>query len=188
MSWLEFIAKIISALAWPTAFLVALFMLRKHIISLIPGLRRLKYKDIELEFSESLKELTRKVPTEVLPEAIPQETNETFDHLSRLATISPRAAILESWIIVEAAAAEAIEKLKIAPYRSGPIPAIKLGEYLKRAEVLNDHSREVFDSLRYLRNQAVHSSEAEFAPKDVGQYIDLAITLAQKIQSYSKNS
>jgi hypothetical protein len=66
MSWLEFIAKIISALAWPTAFLVALFMLREHIVSLVPGLRRLKYKGIELEFSESLKELTRKAPTKVL--------------------------------------------------------------------------------------------------------------------------
>lgn len=57
MDRLTFTAEAIKALAWPMALVVVALMIRKPVIQLLPFLRRLKYKEIEFEFSKELEQL-----------------------------------------------------------------------------------------------------------------------------------
>lgn len=61
MDVLTFISELIKSLAWPVAIIILVILLRKPIVELIPLLRRLKYKDLELEFSQEVTELKAEV-------------------------------------------------------------------------------------------------------------------------------
>ena len=52
-----FISEITKALAWPATLIVVLLLLRKPLISLIPFMRKLKFKELEMEFSEQVQAL-----------------------------------------------------------------------------------------------------------------------------------
>jgi hypothetical protein len=52
MDWLQFISSIVQSLvslAWPAAFVAAVWMFREKLIQLLPQLRA-KYKDVEISF------------------------------------------------------------------------------------------------------------------------------------------
>jgi len=57
MDWLTFVTKIIESLAWPVSIVVIVLILKKPISALLPLLRNLKYKDLELSFGEELKKV-----------------------------------------------------------------------------------------------------------------------------------
>ena len=61
MDVLTFISEIIKALAWPLAVVTLVFLLRRPVIEVFPLLRRLKYKDIELEFAQEVSQLEAEV-------------------------------------------------------------------------------------------------------------------------------
>ena len=49
MDWLTFISNLIDSLAWPVALVIALLAFRKPLTSVIPMLKRLRYKELEVE-------------------------------------------------------------------------------------------------------------------------------------------
>jgi len=65
MDWLTFFSKIIDSIIWPLVIIVAGIILRKPLSSLIPLLRKLKYKDFEAEFSKEVSELRHIVKKEI---------------------------------------------------------------------------------------------------------------------------
>src|SRR5438270_2509576 len=86
------IIKAIASLAWPAAFVAAVWLFREKLIELLPNLR-VKHKDWEVSFrlNEAEKE-ARSLPP-VAPEALP--TPEETSRFDQIAKVSPRAAILE---------------------------------------------------------------------------------------------
>ncbi len=52
MSWKQFVASIVSSLAWPTIVLVVLLVFRNELQKVIQGLAHFKYKDLELDFEK----------------------------------------------------------------------------------------------------------------------------------------
>src|SRR5215204_1277124 len=107
MTWMTFIATLIQALAWPVTVLTIFFLLRRHITGLLPRVRQLKYKDVEISFDERVRELAAEasetLPKPTAPAKLPDGEISQLDALARL---SPRAAVLEAWIPVERAALE----------------------------------------------------------------------------------
>jgi len=108
---LTFVAEIVKALAWPTSILLLVLTLRKPIGELIPFLRKLKYKEIEMEFSCELAELkaevlpvleqfTRQDGTshgEQLAATCPKDRlGNKYDELIHMANFSTRVAIMDS--------------------------------------------------------------------------------------------
>ena len=55
MDWLTFITKIVEAAAWPGACLAVLLVIRNELPAIARSLRKLKFKDMELEFGEAAK-------------------------------------------------------------------------------------------------------------------------------------
>lgn len=137
-----------------------------------------------MEFGESAKEV-RKKTTEQIPPSVEAPDLPIDDLRARLyetAEFSPRAGILEAWLLVETAAIELVRARGINEFRSHPGPQ-RLGTYLVKAQALTAGQQEVFERLRQLRNEAVHRAEAEFTTAAARDYIDAAFMIAAYFRS-----
>lgn len=179
MDILDFIASLIESLAWPVTLFLILFLFRKQVAGLLPLLRRLRYKDFELAFEKQVEEAQAKADREHLPQA--RELEDELDSLVEIAFVSPRAAILEAWLKVEAAAAEAVSRHGLE-LRGRERTPLQLGEALNRAEVIDRGILDVYEQLRDLRNKAVHGPEVTFSPSVVRDYISLALSLVDHLR------
>ena len=182
MDWLEFVSSLVGSLAWPACVVGVAFLIKAEIPQLAGGLRRLKYKDLELEFEESSREVADKVK-QALPAGnegfliMGQNKAELEKRLGYVSGLAPRAAILEAWLLVESAAIDAIRKSGAASFTSMPGPT-RLRQYLEKASLLNNEQYAVFEMLRNLRNKAVHGLDAEFTSSAVNNYVESALQMA----------
>jgi hypothetical protein len=186
MDVLTFIAKLVEALAWPMVVAGILLYLRKELPTILRSLRKLKFKDVEMEFGDAAIALaveTRRVMPPPKPdvEVMGESENRAADRLDAIAELSPRAAILEAWLIVEASAADLIRKKGLSSLNSTPGP-LRLKEGLRRAEVLTPPQEDAFEHLRRLRNEAVHAPDAQFTPAAVSSYIESALAMAAYLE------
>jgi hypothetical protein len=184
MDPLTFVVELVKALAWPVTALIILFVLRRPIEKLLPLVQRVKYGGIELDFGLQVQELAVKLSRE-LPASLEagEASRRTREHLNRLSEYSPRAVVLEGWLLLEEAAIEASKsrdlKLSSRELRS----PILLGHALERAGIFDEDMLEIFHRLRNLRNAAAHASEYSFSPESAREYAALAIRLADFIRS-----
>jgi hypothetical protein len=192
VDWLTFISKIIEALAWPGAFLAVLLVIRKELPAIVRSLRRFKFKDVELEFGEAARAVAADAK-EAVPPSKPdvrlagQPKEEMALRLAAIAELSPRAAILESWLQVEAAAVDVIRKRTTSNLSSMPGP-MRLRDNLIRFEVINSRQAAVFENLRELRNKAVHFPDAEFTKASVDSYIEAALAMAAYLEGVAADA
>lgn len=192
MDWLTFISKVIEAIAWPSVVVAVLLYLRKELPSIVKSLRKLKFKDMELEFGEAAialaAETKRVVPAAKTGITIQGQDEETVvARLSTIAELSPRAAILEAWLLVEGAAADLLRNQRVTTLSANPGP-MRIREGLRRAEVLTPPQEAAFERLRRLRNEAVHAPDAEFTGAAVAGYIQSAVAMAVYLEDIASMS
>ena len=190
MDWLTFIASIVGSLAWPSVVVGVLLFLRKELPSIVRSLRKLKFRDVEMEFGEAAKALAAEtklaVPTSGVDFTIlGQSYNAVLNRLNDLAEISPRATILEAWLLVETSAANYLGKHHDALRATYPGP-LRILEGLRQAEVLTLPQEAAFEHLRRLRNDAVHTPEAEFTSKSVSNYVESALAMTAYLEGISQ--
>lgn len=162
MDFLTFLATIVGSLAWPVSMLVALFMLRRPITKLLPSLRRLRYKELEVDFGKELEKIEAvmdtveektqpkgELPVEVQQEPLPKTRTEL---LEKIADLSPNAAILESWRNVERTLDFYFSSRGIERPRSGQTI---LG-HLDYDTNFPPQLVSAYQELRLLRNRAAH--------------------------------
>ena len=183
MDWLQFVASIVGSLAWPGVVLAAVILLRRPLAALLPLLRRLKYKDLEVEFDREVRELREEAAAALppLPRAVPSAIPEE-NALLELASVSPRAAVVEAWLLVESAARRAIERRGMRPEAERALSGPQLTRTLMHAEVLDNATRAVFDRLRMLRNQAVHAQDFAVGEASAREYVELSLALARRLE------
>ncbi len=183
MDWMTFLASVISSLAWPAVVLVIVVLLRKPLAGLIPLLQRLKYKDLELEFGERLEVLEAEL-LEELP--APQDAiGPPQSRVLELATVSPRAAVLESWRGVEQATQELAKRHQIALPREKARNPFQVIRALERAEVIDSSTSSAIHELRSLRNEAAHAPEFAFDRESVLSYDNLARRVQWQLEQSS---
>ena len=186
MNWLEFIASIIDSLAWPSAFVAVIYFLKEKLAVLFPYVEKVQYKDFAVHFSKSMSELAEESSARILreKERIDEEPGpqELREYLYQLAKLSPRSAVLEAWLNVEAWAKAKLSRQKdIDKEKLSALAPYRLGSLLESEQILNKDDMKIFHSLRELRNQAVHVGEEEF-PDDVTDYVSLALVLSASIR------
>lgn len=192
VDWLTFVSRVIEALAWPAAFLAVLLVVRKELPEIVRSLRKLKFKDVELEFGTEAKAVAAEAK-EAIPPSKPnirlagRPREEMALRLAAIAELSPRAAILESWLQVEAAAADVIRERSTSPVSSMPGP-IRLRDGLIRLKVLNAKQADIFENLRDLRNKAVHFPDAEFTKAAVSSFIEAALAMAAYLEGVNADA
>jgi hypothetical protein len=145
------------SLAWPAAFVVAVWLFRDKLIELMP-LLRFKYKDFDVSFrlDQAEKDAEQLPPAETASLPTPEESSR-FEQIAR---VSPRAAILEM--------RSDLEEALVGPYRSSdPENAYRNASFqvmirnLRRAQVIDERTFGVLDDLRAIGNRAAHASSAD---------------------------
>lgn len=169
-----------------------LILVRKELPDITRSLRRLKYKDLEVEFGQGAKavatEVKEAIPTPEQPVVLPAQSSvDARLRLESIADLAPRAAILEAWLLVEAAAADVVQKKNVGTTPRYPGP-LRLRENLQQAEALNPRQLRIFETLRKLRNEAVHVPDAQFTKEAVANYIAAALTMASHLEKLANAS
>lgn len=198
MDTLTFIAEAIKALAWPASSVLLVFMLRKPTGELIPLLRKLKYKELEMEFSREIAYLKAKslsVPEQPIPptdghndgqqatKLLTERLRTKRDDLLRMVSFSTRVSVMEAWLEVEAAAIEVASSFWSMPPNNSFRNVPHLGEYLLQCKVIDQKQLESFKRLQQLRNKAAHAQELDLSEGDARSYVELALALATHIRA-----
>lgn len=155
MGWLEFVASIISSLAWPVAAVIITLAFRRQITSLLNKIRRLTWGDKALDFAEKLDKVEQTLHAELENSDGPALTPPIPDNrFGRLLEISPSAAILDSWAPVEKLIREIGQKRGIDSKRV--IVPIQVVRQLRDEGIINGSVYEMVRDLRSIRNAAAH--------------------------------
>lgn len=175
--------EIIGQLAWPLAMIIIVVILRKPLSQLVQTTRRVKYKDVEVEFSRQLQQLeveaAEAIPDEARKIESDGERNVSID-LHQLADSAPNTAVTEAWKSVEQAARHVIDARGHAVDGDAATPYKQIQELLVREKIIDEQSVRVFDKLRILRNKVVHADGFELSSEQAREYVDLAM----KLRSY----
>lgn len=172
MDWLTFISSVIDSIAWPSALIAAIILLRTELVEAIGRIQSIKHKETQIEFSNRIQEASREAESS-LPEIVMPDTKE-FARRIELAELSPRGAILESWLDVEAALEEMgarygipAEEMKRSNIH---MLQLKLGDY----NTLGKGAFGLLQLLKESRNEAVHLTDKEIKTDAAKEYVSMA--------------
>ena len=175
------IVSLISAVAWPITTIWCTYIFRSEIRNLAFRVSHLKYKDVEATFEKELKNTEVKVNSITINKSniiSNPELHDKVEQLQRIANVSPRAAILESWMLIEDAAG------KSGFIQGADIPRINsllFVDWLIREGELPHDSIDAVSALRELRNKAAHLPDFSINQEDAERYISLAAKISTLI-------
>jgi hypothetical protein len=176
MDWKQFIASLVSSLAWPALLAFFLWLIRKRIGALLSRLIELhlpggakavfaqeldRGRDAleKIEFKVARRARTRdSLPPDL--QSIKEETKE-----------SPQWVIALAYTDIEALLSEAKEKLHL----SSRMPYTAVIKSLVQKEYVENGALELFESLRRARNAVVHAPSREVT---VGEAVEYQIQAA----------
>ena len=148
--------KLIEILVWPITVIIVVLVLRSPLSALVPTLKRLKYKDLELEFereaSKILSEAERDLPE--IEEKPKEESKEPRVMFARK-RIEPVAVIMHEWRNLELALRKYAESTGVES--GSTIRSLIHG--LSAAGTLTDEAANIILELSALRNKVTHTDE-----------------------------
>jgi hypothetical protein len=176
MDWLIFILSVIEAIAWPVAFVAAVVFLRQEWVDVIGRIQGTKHKEIQTEFGHRLQEASKKAKSS-LPDSV-DLASKGLAHRLELAGYSPRGAILESWIDVEASLEELGARYEI-PRDELKHPDIHMMELrLGEDNALGKGAFSLLQSLCEMRNEAFYLTNKVIESDAAKEYVSLANRMA----------
>lgn len=197
MSWKELIVSIIGYLAWPVTVLVMFFLVRERVGLLIDKLGKLKYKDLELDFSK-IKRQTAAVDAgdqhSVQANSIDikdSESEQVFSSLEEQIFESvenaPAAAVLLAWSYIETSLYSATSRLKLDVEASTASPIQNI-QTLEKTGKLSPQQIDLLHEMRVLRNRLAHevSRELVIQEEQALDYANTAIELARFLDSLDR--
>lgn len=174
-------ADLVSALAWPLAFVWFVQKYGNDVKELILRLSKVKIGNAEAEFTIGLKvaeELAIETPLAETSKDLPEEGIEfskRMTQLERIADVSPRAAIMESWLLIE----EAAGKAGFVQGASAPrINHSLFIEWLVREGKIDKSTATLVNKMRKLRNEAAHLRDFELTKDEAERYLKIAIRIS----------
>lgn len=155
---MEALVKIIEAVVWPLTLIIVVLLLRAPLSILVPTLKKLKYKDLELEFEREankiLAEAERDLP-EIIKEPSPQGTDEEGTLFSRRRQ-EPVEEIITSWRNLELTMRKLAE-----PYHISTETSIhSLIQSLESKGLISSEISKITLDLSAFRNKVAHSDES----------------------------
>jgi len=178
--------EILEAIKWPLTVVVVSLIFRRPISNMIAKLAKLRYKDLELWFKKELDELELKVqetPSQQkssLSEKYSPELKAELENLRTIASISPRAAIVEAWRKVEMETQSAAKRLDIPVL--GKIAGTQTFEKLVSYKVIDPDMLSIYSNIRKLRNKAAHATDFDLNYEEGIRYVELALWLAERLR------
>ncbi len=180
MDAMTFIERMFGHLVWPVLILVALLLFRPQIRERIPQLTRVRAGPFDAEFSEALRDSHDAMGDADVPPAS-AEVEEDRRRLEHIARISPRAAVMEAFTLVDNALKAKVVDLGLA----SRISDVRWTQAIIAAQehgLVGPAEVEVWNNLRALSNTARHEERFDVEPKRVFDYIALATSLRTLIE------
>jgi len=148
--------RIVEILAWPVTIIIIVAMLRSSLSKLVPTLKKLKYKDLELEFEKEanriLAEAERDLPEP--PEEPKKEEKDSEPMFSRK-QVEPSTQIIEAWRGLELLLHDLAKSKEIESGRS----VKSLVNSLYSNGFITEEVMKVILELSALRNKVAHTDE-----------------------------
>jgi hypothetical protein len=157
MDWKQFCASIVGSIAWPTAVVIVVVLLKSPLAKLIPMVRSLKYKDLHIDLSEKLEEVKDGLEAESQNSNHPIQLSAE-ERLLELARLDPRAAVLSAWIDVEHALIDLAKTVGVSSNQT----IVTVANELHALDVLTELEMKTFRDLRRIRNEAAHQPSLIF--------------------------
>jgi uncharacterized protein YutE (UPF0331/DUF86 family) len=176
---MEHFVEIIKAIAWPIAIVWVGYIFRSEVRQLLGRISSLKYKDMEANFDKQLAKAESEAKSITVSNKTTEDLSQT-EQLLRIAEVSPRAAIVEAWTLIEMAASKKALKAGATLSRTSPKMIV---DYLQRSGELPPNSLEIIEQLRKLRNQAVHMPDFAISQSEAERYLELAAKSAAVISA-----
>ncbi|MCK8046070.1 hypothetical protein MSG37_14390 [Shewanella sp. 1CM18E] len=178
MDWMQFTIALIDKLIWPLVLVFAVMNLKRPLSKLIPLAKKLKFKDLEVEFGQGLKAVTEQAEG-VFPELKTDKKSLLIASANNL----PNSAVLETWEQVDLAA-ERLIKLHCDNITLDKNTRYKHIENILISEALiNTKQGKLFSELRQLRNRVAHAVNYEVGKAEAIQYIELCFKLIEHLNS-----
>ena len=178
---MEHFVNLVEAVAWPVSVVWVAYLFRGEITKLFGRVSSLKYKDMEANFEESLSEAEAKAAQVKVRDAIPTpEAASELDQLLRISEISPRAAVVEAWTLIESAAIKTGLSTGTVIQRTNSKLIL---EYLESTGKFSPESLELIKKLRQIRNRVSHMPDTSVSQEEAERYLDLATKSASIIES-----
>lgn len=191
MSALEFFSSIVQALAWPISVILIVYTLKKPITDLFKGVSKFKYQDLEIDFEKKLEKIDQQISmkSKLKVEEEPTKLNNVYEEIETIANISPNAAIVMAWNLVEKEIQEAIMRLAISPdypLHNSPLKNLRL---LKENNLIDTETEKATNELRMLRNKAAHvtKDEEKITTVEALKYYNIAQKVVIILKSLSRN-
>jgi len=187
LDYLSFFAKVIEFLAWPVSMVVVIAMLKQGIVNLLPKLRQLKYKDLQLDFQESVKRIETQAEVAKLPRFEGSSGHEQLrkdkEGLFSLALSYPRAALFEAWVRLEVAIGQGLRNAQIIT--DGEKKSAKYQLYSGAEVLFSDHPQQLqyFLNLLDLRNRVAHGEVESVELEPACAFIEMAFRLMLFIET-----
>jgi len=151
MDWLTFIASLFAALSWPVAIVVITLFFREQVISMLQGIKKLRFGEVELQLGESVEKIRDEVK-EV--EEDPDFEDVPVDpKLITLVESHPHLAVLEGWKRLERVVLDfTAKRLNVDRSRSIQFHL----QALAASGQLSPRMMKTIEDIREVRNRAVH--------------------------------
>jgi hypothetical protein len=155
---LQFIAAIVSSVAWPVAALGMTVVLRGPLAVCLPSASRRERRELEFDFQRELAEIeTQAQAANFGARADAAEAGgELLAEVDAVAAVSPLAAIPLAWTVVESEIGKSLERLGIQ-VRSLRQPTQYI-RALTREGYIGAETATILNQLRQLRNKAAHAA------------------------------
>ncbi|HPO12998.1 MAG TPA: DUF4145 domain-containing protein [Candidatus Hydrogenedentes bacterium] len=186
MDILTFVTEMVKSLAWPIASIAIILLLRRSLLTLIPNLKRLQYKEFAAEFDRDLKKADEQVAeinpppvreAEETPMGIPEPAAQKY---RRLADASPKAAIIEAWRDVEVALLDA------AGVRDSEATLPRVLDKLFREGKLDTGEKHFLEYMRMIRNKAAHATDLDLTADQAYRYAILTTQMTIGLRTRTK--
>jgi hypothetical protein len=169
---MQLLSNLVSALAWPAAVVVFAVVFRRSIATKLAQLTNLKAGGVEAGFAARAADAEDEA--EVATESIRAELTATadgdpiWDKALDLVSVSPRTAVLESFLRVE----ESLRQL--AKPEGTRQSAVQMARVLGKSGTISQPLVSSITELALLRNQAVHMTDFTFNEDGARSYVQAA--------------
>lgn len=178
---MEHLVEIIKALAWPVSVVWLGYIFRGEVRQLLSRMSSFKYKGLEANFERELAEAEDKAKAIPAPsDTPPGQTQPQAEQLFRIAEVSPRAAVVEAWTLIETAAVKGGLTSGAAIQRTNPKMIV---DYLISSGKFSDESINLIEQLRRIRNRASRMPDFAISQEEAERYLDLAVQAARVISA-----
>ncbi len=178
---MEYVTRLIEALAWPGVAVFIVWFFQGEIRSLARLAKKFKAGPLEAEFDREVIEVSRELAGTPARAGQAEESPQR-QMLIDLARVNPRSAVIEAWIGVVAAARKAAlqSAASLSPQPDVSTALKALGE-LTRGKRISPEDVALYQGLRGLRNRATHLDEFTLSESAALNYVNLASSLEGRL-------